>query len=192
MSRSIPQPTASAATTLAYFQDHATATKVTATLQLGASVPLAIWSAIVYHRLRLLRVSAPGPGIGLAGGIIASASLGLCGLLGWATARSADLHNAAVTRTMADLMFMTGGPGHIVAFGLLLAGVAVPIAMTPVGPRTFGLIGIALAVVAEVGTLTLLNTNFGVALPIARFGGLLWLVIASIILSTKRQRATSP
>jgi hypothetical protein len=45
-----------------------------AVLVFGAALPLAIWTATIYRRLRTLGVTAPGTVIGLAGGILAAAS----------------------------------------------------------------------------------------------------------------------
>ncbi|MED7949570.1 hypothetical protein, partial [Streptomyces sp. BE303] len=42
------------------------------TTTLVASLPLAVWAAIVYQRLRRLGVSAPGPGIALVAGVLSA------------------------------------------------------------------------------------------------------------------------
>lgn len=189
LSRSIPQPTASAADTLKYFHDHETAARVAGCLQFAAAMPLAIWTAVVYRRLRRLGVNAPGPGIALIGGTLASMSLALCGLFGWAASRVGNLGSASLARTLDDLVFATGGPGHVVPFGLLLAGVAVPLWRLQIGPTAFAWAGLVLAFIAVLGTLVLLNTSLGVFLPIGRFGGLIWLLAVSVILPRHRRRA---
>src|SRR5438045_9404609 len=76
-----PQAGASAASTLSYAQAHTGQMHVEAVLVFGAAVPLAIWAATVYRRLRTLGVTAPGAVIGLAGGILAAASLAVSGLV---------------------------------------------------------------------------------------------------------------
>lgn len=115
-------------------------------------MPLAIWTAVVHRRLRRLGrlgVNAPGPGIALIGGTLASASMALCALFGWAASRSGGLGDAPLTRTLHDLVFATGGPGHVVPFGLLLAGVVVPLWRLGIGPTAFAWAGVVLAFVAE-------------------------------------------
>ncbi|MEV7969639.1 hypothetical protein AB0O34_27215 [Sphaerisporangium sp. NPDC088356] len=112
---------------LAYARDHASTLRLSAFLALGAAVPLAIWSATAYRRLRALGITAPGSAITLAGGVIASgftALSGLTGWTGWTASRVAD--SPPVASALRDLVFMTGGPGFLSFFGLLLAGVSVP------------------------------------------------------------------
>jgi hypothetical protein len=46
--------------------------------------------------------------------------------------------------------------------------------------------GLALAVVGVVSTLTLLSISFGFLLPVVRFGGTLWLVVAAFLLPHTR------
>ncbi|WP_328954868.1 DUF4386 domain-containing protein [Kitasatospora purpeofusca] len=191
LARQTPLPTDSAADTLAYYKDHATAAKVSGTLQFAASLPLAVWAAIVYQRLRRLGVTAPGPGIALVSGVLASASMALCGLTVWAASRSGDLGDASLARSLADLTFASGGPGHVVPFAVMLAGVAVPMLLLGFGPKGFAWAGLVLAGIGVLGTLALLNTSLGFFLPIARFGGLIWLIAASVILPKQRPRRTA-
>ncbi|WP_380279670.1 DUF4386 domain-containing protein [Kitasatospora purpeofusca] len=191
LARQTPLPTDSAADTLAYYKDHATAAKVSGTLQFGASLPLAVWAAIVYQRLRRLGVVAPGPGIALVSGVLASAAMALCGLTVWAASRTGDLGDAPLARSLADLAFASGGPGHVVPFAVMLAGVAVPMLLLGFGPKGFAWAGLVLAGIGVLGTLALLSTSLGFFLPIARFGGLIWLIAASVILPKQRPRRTA-
>src|ERR1700730_19435669 len=64
-----PQAGASAASTLSYAQAHTGQMRVEAVLVFGAALPLAIWTATIYRRLRTLGVTAPGPVIRLARGV---------------------------------------------------------------------------------------------------------------------------
>ncbi|MFB6892806.1 DUF4386 domain-containing protein [Kitasatospora sp. NPDC056327] len=190
LARQTPLPTASAAETLAYYQEHGTAVKIAGTLQFGASLPLAVWAAIVHQRLRRLGVTAPGPGIALAAGVLSAAAMALCGLTLWAASRVGDLGDAPLARSLADLAFASGGPGHVVPFAVMLAGAAVPMLLLGFGPKGFARAGLVLAGIGVLGTLALLSTGLGFFLPIARFGGLIWLIAASVILPDQRPRST--
>ncbi|MFF2779636.1 hypothetical protein ACFVU3_32645 [Streptomyces sp. NPDC058052] len=170
----------------AYFRDHTDAVRVAATLQFGASVPLAIYAATASARLHRLGVRAPGATIALAGGLLASGFLGLSALLSWTLSRPEVLDQAGVIRALQSLAFATGGPGHVVALGLLVAGVAVPGLLAGLLPRGLALGGLVLAAVAELSTLALLFDGAAVLLPIARFGGLLWLIAAGFLLPRHR------
>ena len=81
-----PRAGASAASTLSYAQTHTGQMHAEAVLVFGAAVPLAIWTATIYRRLRTLGETAPGAVIGLAGGILAAASLAISGLVTWVAA----------------------------------------------------------------------------------------------------------
>lgn len=190
LARSTPLPTADAAETLEYYRDHETAARISGCLQFTGAVPLAVWSALIYQRLRRLGVTAPGPVIALTGGTLAAAFMALCGLTVWVAARSGDLADETLTRSLADLTFATGGPGHVVTFGMLLAGVSVTMLMLGIGPRAFAWTGLVLAVIAGLGILALIDTDLGVPLPIGRFGGLIWLIAASVMLPRQRERRT--
>ena len=114
--------------------------------------------------------------------LLASAALALCGLLQWVAARAALLDDAALASALRDLVFMTGGVGHIAPLGLLFAGIAVPSLLGRLLPRWLAWLGIALAVIAELSTLSLLTPAAMVALPIARFGGFLWMIAVGMLL----------
>src|SRR5215470_4621172 len=129
-----PAPGTSAASTLSYAQAHTGQLHAEAVLIFGAALPLAIWAATIYRRLRTLGVTAPGAVIGLAGGILAAASLALSGLFTWTLAQSPSFAGPALAKVLFDLSFATGAAGFVVPFALLIAGVAVPgliLALTP-------------------------------------------------------------
>ncbi len=177
-----PLPTASAAEVLAYYREHQQSATLLAFLQFGASIPLAIFAATAFSRLRRLGLDVPGAVIGLVGGVLASAALAVCGLLQWVAARAALLDDAAVVYAVRDLVFVTGGVGHVVPLGLLFAGIAVPSLVGTLLPRWLAWLGVALAVVAELSTLSLLAPVALVTLPIARFGGFAWLIAVGVLL----------
>src|SRR6478752_4067751 len=181
-----PQAGASAARTLSYAQMHADAVLV-----FGAAVPLAIWTATVYRRLRTLGVTAPGAVIGLAGGILAAASLALSGLVTWVAADTAHIAGPALARVLFDLSFAAGGAGFVVPFALLIAGVAVPSLILRLTPRPLAWGGLVVAAVGMVSTLTLLTSALDFTLPIGRFGGLIFIVAASVLLPASRHRLTA-
>src|SRR5438270_1867093 len=121
-----PQAGASAASTLSYAQAHTGQLHAEAVLVFGAALPLAIWTATIYRRLRTLGVTAPGAVIGLAGGILAAASLALSGLFTWVAADTAADAGPALARVVFDLGFAAGAAGFVVPSALLIAGVPVP------------------------------------------------------------------
>jgi hypothetical protein len=187
-----PSPYDSPSDVVAFFSAHSTTVRVAATLQVAAAVPLAILAASLSSRLRSLGFArVPGVLIASTGGTLASGMLATSALVQWVLSRPGTATNSSVVRPLADLAFATGGPGAVVFLGLLVAGVAVPAAVGRLLPRPVWIAGIALAAIAEVSTIALLSKPAAVLLPIARFGGLAWLIAAAALLPVSRQRTTT-
>jgi hypothetical protein len=189
--RFMPAPTAPARTIQEYFTTNRSAVRVAALFQFGAAVPLAIYAATVSARLHNLGIRAPGATIALVGGVLSSTMLALAGLTGWVLSRADVVHDGTVTRALQDFSYMTGGPGNVVFLGLLLAGVAVPAFFARLLPRPMVAVGIVLAIVAELSTLSIITDGAGYLLPIARFPALVWLIAAGFLLPRTRRR-TAP
>jgi hypothetical protein len=187
LTATVPHPSASAASVLVYDRAHHTALQVAGFLISGASVPLAIWTATAYRRLRTLGVTAPGAVIALTGGLLAAASLSLSGLITWTSSQVAAAAGPGLARALAELSFATGGAGFVVPFALLLAGVCVPALILRLTPRPWAWFGLAVAVAAVLSTFTLLTATVDVLLPIGRFGGLVWLIGTSVLLPHDRR-----
>jgi hypothetical protein len=153
----------------------------------ASSIPLAIYAATASARLRQLGVTAPGATIALAGGLLASAGLGLSGLLAWTLSRPEVTSDATLVRALYYLTYLTGGPWHVVALGLLIAGISVPGLIVGLLPRPVAWAGLAIAVLAELTTLVLIWPGLSPVLPVARFTGLIWLIVAGVLLPLRRR-----
>jgi len=128
----------------------------------------------------------------VAGGLLASAFASLSALLQWTLSRPAVTDQPAVVRALHDLAFLTGGPAHVVALGLLLAGIAAPALIVGILPRWLAVTGLLLAVAAELSTLALVTPGFAVLLPLARFGAMAWLIAAGALLPVTRAPRSAP
>jgi hypothetical protein len=170
--------------------ENRTGATVLATALVAAAVPLAIWSATAYRRLRRFGVTAPGAAIAFAGGILASASLALSGLVSWTAATTAPVTTPEVLRALTTLGFAAGGPGFVPFFALLMAGVAVPGLLLGVLPRAWAWAGLVIAALGMLSVFSLLTPVLYPLLPVGRFGGLIWLVAASVLLPRTRPRRT--
>lgn len=186
-----PSPFADAATILGYFPDNADAIRLGAFFQFGSAIPLAIYAATVSTRLRRLGIQNPGATIALVGGVLAAMSLSLSAMIVWTLSRPEVLPQPALVRALHDLSFQAGGPGFVVPFGLLLAGVAVPGLIVGLLPRWLAVAGLVLATLAEVSALALLVDGAAYLLPVARFGGLAWLIAAGVLLPKRRSAANA-
>ncbi|OLT05011.1 hypothetical protein BJF90_20170 [Pseudonocardia sp. CNS-004] len=184
-----PSPFDAAGTVEAYFREQSAAVAVTAFATFASAVPLAIYAATVSARLHNLGIRNPGATIALVGGVVAAAFLGLSGMLSWTLSRPATAGDPAVVHALQALTFMTGGPGHVVMLGLLVAGIAVPGLLAGLLPRRFALAGLVIAAVSELATFSLLFDAAIPLVPVGRFGGLIWLIAAAVLLPRRRGRA---
>jgi hypothetical protein len=183
-----PSPFGSATDILAYFRDHQLAVRISALLQFAAAIPLAIYAATANARLHQLGVRAPGATIALAGGLLAAAFMACSALVSWVLSRPEVADEPVLVRALQNLAFITGGPGHVVPLGLLIAGISVPGLLARLLPRWLTTAGLVIAALAELTTLTLLVADASYLLPVARFTGLAWLVIAGFLLPLDRER----
>lgn len=175
-------PFAETATVAAYYEQNFFAARVSAMLQVAASVPLGIVAATLYSRQQRWGARNPGPVIGLVGGIGSSAMLALSGLLSWTISQPAVVAEPAVAHGMLLLSFAVGGVGSVLGMGLLVAGVAVPAVILRLLPGWLGWVGLVIAVLAELSFASLVVEPLQVLIPIGRFGGLAWLIAAGFLL----------
>ncbi|MGW6419709.1 hypothetical protein [Streptomyces sp. NPDC055055] len=183
-----PSPFGETGEIVAYFRAHSDAVQVAGALQFAAAIPLAVYAATVSARLHRLGVRAPGATIALAGGLLAAGFLACCGLVSWTLSRTDVLELPQLVRALQYLAFATGGPGHVVALGLLVAGIAVPGLLAGLLPRALAVAGLVLATVAELSALTLLLDGAALLLPLARFTCMGWLIAAGFLLPRRRTR----
>jgi hypothetical protein len=183
----MPLPYGPVAAVQQYVRAQPLAVQVMAVAVFGSSVPLAIYAATASARLRQLGAPAPAATIALAGGILAAGGLGLTGLLGWTLSRPEVSGDTALVRALYLLVFLVGGVGHLVALGLLVAGMAVPGVFLGLLPRPMAWAGVAIAWLCELTMLVLLWPVLGPILPIARVSALAWLLVAGARLPLQRK-----
>ena len=181
-----PKPFAAGTSVGDFFVAHPVAVQVAAVGVFGSSIPLAIYAATASARLRQLGVTAPGATIALAGGILAAGALGLSGLSLWTLSRPEVTADEPLVRALYFLVFLTGGPGHVVVLGLLVAGLAVPSLILGFVPRPIAWAGLVIGAIAELTTLVLIWPGLDVLLPIARFSALVWLIVVGAQLPLRR------
>jgi len=173
----------------AFFAGNGHAVKIAAFLQFGAAVPLGIFTATVVSRLQFLGVNVAGVFITLVGGFAASLFAATSALLQWVLAQPGIASQAAVTRILHLLSFATGGVGFVVPFGLLLAGVSVIAWFTRMLPRWLVWLGLVVAIIAELSSLSLVFTPAVYLLPAARFAGFVWIIATGFLLPRSRAEA---
>jgi hypothetical protein len=184
-----PTPYRAVAEAQQFYARFAGPLRVSALLQLGAMVPLAVYSAAVFSRLLFHRVEVAGPYIAGFGGAAAAIFLGISALAAWTLTQPGIAEDAAVLRLAQLLAFASGGFAHTLALGLLLAGVSVPALAFGLLRRWLCWVGLGIAALCMCSLLALLLPELSVLLPLARFPAYLWLIGAGF--SLPRARAST-
>jgi hypothetical protein len=186
-----PTPYEQVALAQDYFSRYAYVIRIAAFLQFGAAIPLGIFTATVTSRLKFLGMRAAGVDIALFGGFAASIFLALSAGAGWALSQPGMAVEAGALRALQLLGFATGGPGHVVTLGLLLAGVSVPSAFAKLIPRWLVWLGLIVAAICELSALSLVFPMAGILLPLGRFPAFIWLIGTGFLLPGSRGRRES-
>jgi hypothetical protein len=188
------RPDTAAGVLTANLAEHAGAARTVAFLQVASGVALGVFTAAAAAAVRSRTPRLAGLDIARFGGYGAGLLLAVSGLSTWSAATAADGAAgdgaAAAVKALTLLSFATGGPGYVALFGLLVAGIAVPLFIARLAPRWIGATGIALAVVAELALLSLTTDALQPLLPLARFPGTLWMLVVAAVLVPRRRVAS--
>jgi hypothetical protein len=182
----IPSPFGPEGAARSFFAGHAGAVRLNAFLQLGAAITLGLFAATAVSRLRFLGVTVAGTEIAFFGGVAAAAFSLLSALIQWTIAASGIAIAGGDLHAFHVLLFAMGGPGHIAAAGLLVAGISVSGGLAHVLPRWLMWFGIAIAAVAETSTLTIVTPAAAYLLPLARIPAFAWMICVGVLLPTSR------
>lgn len=177
-----PGLNAATATVVSYFGTHSSAVLFCAFLQLGAAIPLGIFAASATSQFQFLGVRAAGVYIAFFGGMMAAIDALLSGAVIAVMSRPLVSQNGALVQAFHYLAVALGGPGFVMPFGLLMAGVSVTGYFRKVLPRWVVALGLVLAVVSELSWFSMVFPAAGVLIPLARWPGFVWLLAVGFTL----------
>ncbi|HXC36598.1 MAG TPA: hypothetical protein VNV43_12035 [Candidatus Acidoferrales bacterium] len=181
-----PGPWESSAMIAAYFQTHAAEVCRCAFLQFGAAIPLGIFAATMVSRLQLLGIRVAGIYIAVFGGLATALNMMASSVTLWVMAYPGIASNPDVLRALYYLSFAFGGAGFSVPLGLLIAGISIPAAFMKLLPKWLVIFGIALGIIGELSWLEMITPRAFFLIPLTRFPGFLWLILAGFILPRSR------
>lgn len=173
-------PQAGSEAVRAFFAENPAAVRVSSFFIFASAVPFGILTATAVMRLRFLGVRAAGSYIALFGGFTASGALALCGLFGWVLSLPDVVASTSVVRALSYLSFLFGGVAFAVGVGLLIAGIAVTSQFMRLLPRWLTISGVVIAAAGELSSLSLVWYPANFFIPINRYLGLIWLLIAAV------------
>jgi hypothetical protein len=189
-----PGPWESAETIAAYFQGYPHAVLMCAVLQFGSAIPLGLFTATIVSRLQFLGAKVAGTHIALFGGFMTSFNLAVSALVLWVMSYSGIAQDVSVIRALYYIVFAVGGVGYSVPLGLLIAGVAVPAGYMKLLPKWLVMLGLLLGVCGELSWFSLIFPKLLFLIPLTRFPGFIWLIVAGFLLPTtvaRRQSVTA-
>ena len=107
-------------------------------------------------------------------------------LTGWVMVFPGVAADSGAVRALYYLAFGIGGVGYSVPMGLLIAGIAVPSGFMRLLPRWMVVFGVTLGVIGESSCLALLSPVMTALIPLTRFPGFIWLIIAGFMLARRK------
>jgi hypothetical protein len=173
-----PGPWESAETIASYFRNQSQDVLMCAFFQFGSAIPLGLLTASIVSRLRFLGARAAGTYIALFGGFMTSFNVAISALILWVLAYPGIAEDPAVNLALYYLAFAIGGVGYSAPLGLLIAGVSVTAGFMKLLPKWMVWFGILLAICGETSFLSLVFPQLIFLIPLTRFPGFIWLIIA--------------
>ena len=153
----------------------------------GSAVPFGIFAVTAVSRLRFMGVRAAGTNITLLGGLTATMALFLSAMAGWILSVPDVTASSAVVKAIDFFNFLCGGVFYAIGFGLLAAGVSVTSYFTRLLPRWVVVLGMLVAVTGELSWFSLIAFPANFFIPVTRFLGFLWMILAAIFLTRDRR-----
>lgn len=169
----------------AYFAAHAAAVSLCAFLQFGSAIPFGIFTAGIVTRMRTFGIDVAGLRIALFGGIMAAIDEAVSGAIIWVMGHPLIAQVPALTQSFHYLAVVFGGPGFTMPQGLLMAGISIPAGFTKRLSKTMVVFGLILAVIGELSWFSMVSPRAGILIPLARWPGFIWLIIAGFQLSKR-------
>jgi hypothetical protein len=177
-----PGPWESPDVIAAFFAARPHSAMVCAFFQFSAAIPLGIFTASVVSRLQFLGVRAAGVHIAAFGGWLTAFNIAAASCVLWAMCHPGSVHDTSLLNGLYYLAYALGGPGFSLPFGLLLAGISIPAAFRRLLPKWLIVAGLILAVTGGLSALDLVFPQMLPLIPLTRFPGFIWLIIAGFLL----------
>jgi hypothetical protein len=170
-----------------FFIHSSLAVRVSNFFLFGSAVPFGIFAVTTVSRLRFMGVRAAGTNITLLGGVVAAMALFFSGIAGWVLSVSDISDSVAVVKAIYFLSFLCGGVLYAIGFGLFAAGISVTSYFMRLLPRWLTFVGILLAIIGELSWFSLITYPANFFIPITRFAGFIWMLLAAVALTRGRK-----
>lgn len=175
-----------------YLAQNSQAVRVGNFFLFGSVVPFGLFAVTMVSRLRYMGVRAAGTNIALFGGVAAALALFLSGIAGWILSVPDVIGSMAVVKAIDYFNFLCGGVFYAVGFGLLAAGVSITGHFMRLVPRWLVVLGMIVAIAGELSWFSLIAYPANFFIPISRYLGFIWMILAAVALTKDRRMAQAP
>lgn len=166
-----------------FYTEHGTLIQFVAFFQFASSVALAVFTAVLWARLRQV---APGQAAltytTAIGGTLAAAFLGLNAVVQWAMSHPLVIESAPVRRGLHYVFFGLGGFAHVAAIGVMVGGASLLALRARLLPGWFNVLALVFAGLGLLSTLTFVTESTTLLIPLGRFPTLIWQVAFALLL----------
>jgi hypothetical protein len=163
---------------VAYFKSEALRVRICAFFQLWSAILLGVFSATMVSRLRYHGAQSAAVTIALFGGFATALWTGLSALLSWVITQPGISNDEVVTRALHYMIYVVGGPGYSTFLGVFFAGISIVAGYKKLLPKGVVFFGFVLALMGGFSTLSLLFPSALFLIPLTRFPGFIWMIIA--------------
>jgi hypothetical protein len=184
---SFPTPYETVEKAQRYYGTYSSTIRTYSLFMFWSALPLGIYTALITTRLRTFNVHRGGTPIALFGGIAASVFIALSALCTWVLSQPGIATGADAMRVVQLLGFAAGGTGNVVMAGLLVAGISIESGIGRLIPKYVMISGIFIAAVSVLSMLSMVFPALAIMLPIGRFLGMLWMIIAGFSIKKPNQ-----
>jgi hypothetical protein len=125
------------------------------------------------------------------GGLLTSFDIAASAHILWAMAYPGIAQETGVLRALYYLAFSFGGVGFSVPLGLLITGICIPAMFMKLLPKWVVIFGLIIAVIGELSWLDLITPKALLLIPLTRFPGFVWLIVAGFKLPIRRNQTAS-
>src|SRR5262245_4580356 len=125
---------------------------------------------------------SPLPGLALGAGTLSAGFWLLNALLLWVLSRPTPAADPALLEAVHELVYLTGGPAHVLFLGLFLGAVSAALWRSAVLPGWVAWTGVAAATITSAGAFALVWEPATFLLPAGRGLGMLWMLATSVVL----------
>lgn len=185
-----PRPDAPATAIQQAIVDGAATIRIQAFVQTASAVLLLpVTAALVSLVHRGEARSALLTAMTLGGGVLAAALLMVQSLLTAALATEQIADEPALVSALDQVVFYTGGVGHVVWLGFLVGGASVAAYRTRALPRWLTTAGMVSGVLSVLSLLSLVVAPTALFIPLGRFSGIVVIAAAGVLMAAGRAGA---